>query len=144
MPERVTHDIDIAIRVSDSTEVRRRLKAAGFDYEGELSIGCSSWTSPDGTVIDVIEGEDSWWTEALAEAQSNRDLQGLPVLPLRFLVLMKFQAGRVQGFADVTRMLGQTDEESLMAIRSLFAKIVPGDRKDLESLIALGKLEMQS
>ena len=78
----------------------------------------------------------------LKEAQSNRDTQGLPVLPMPYLVLMKFQAGRVQDLADVTRMLGQASDDALASVRSLFAQWLPDGRDDLESLIELGRLEM--
>jgi hypothetical protein len=57
-----------------------------------------------------------------------------------YLVLMKFQAGRVQDIADVTRMLGQADAQALDAVRALFHP--PADLSDLESLITLGKLEI--
>ena len=79
---------------------------------------------------------------ALLEAQANRDGQRLPVLPLRYLVLMKFQAGRTQDIADISRMLGLASSSDLDAVRGLFRKHAPGDLDDLESLIALGKLEM--
>jgi hypothetical protein len=56
---------------------------------------------------------------------------------------MKFQAGRVQDVADITRMLGQAREETLAAVRRLFTALLPEEMADLESLIALGQLEMQ-
>ena len=65
------------------------------------------------------------------------------MLPLPYLVLMKFQAGRVQDVADITRMLGQTRAETLAAVRRLFTALLPEEMADLESLIALGQLEMQ-
>ena len=92
-------------------------------------------------MIDVIEGHEAWWANALAEAHSNRDAQGLPILPLRYLVLMKFQSGRVQDIADVTRMLGQADDKALDATRALFKHFASADIPDLESLITLGRLE---
>lgn len=143
MPERMTQDLDVVVAVADSAEVRRRLKTAGFVHQGDLSIGGSSWTAPDGTPVDVVEGAEEWWTEAIEEAQTNPDVQGLPILPLPYLVLMKFRAGRVQDFADVTRMLGQADDGLLAAVRRLFIHYAPDGQEDLDSLIALGKLEMQ-
>jgi hypothetical protein len=143
MPERATQDLGIATAAPDGPEVRRKLKAAGFVYQGELSIGGSSWLSPEGQAVDVVEGMEKWWPEALAEAQANRDAQGLPVLPLRYLVLMKFQAGRVQDLADVARMLGLAGEFDLAATRELFAGYAPDGLEDLESLINLGKMEVQ-
>jgi hypothetical protein len=94
-------------------------------------------------LIDVVEVEAPWLERALAEAQHNRDMQGLPVLPLPYLVLMKFQAGRVQDLADVTRMLGQASPESLAAVRRLFRQYQPDGLEDVESLIVLGKMETQ-
>lgn len=141
MPERVTHDLDIAIAAGEGTDARNKLAAAGFRCEGELAIGGSTWVSPAGWRVDVLEASDPWIGEALAAAQNNRDPQGLPVLPLKYLVLMKFQSGRVQDLADVTRMLGLAGETDLNGIRALFARFSPDEVEDLESLIRLGKLE---
>lgn len=141
MPERVTQDLNVAIRAQDAAQARQKLKTAGLAYQGDLSIGGSTWVTTDGRAIDVIEGHESWWTEALEEAASNRDAQGLPILPLRYLVLMKFQSGRVQDIADITRMLGQADQASLDSVRGLFERYAPSDLADLESLITLGRLE---
>lgn len=142
MPERVTQDFDIAIAVSDASQVRQKLSAAGYKQEGELSIGGSRWQSPAGLQIDVIEGQDPWWPQALAEAQSNRDEQGLPILPFAYLILMKFNASRTIDLGDIARMLGLADETDLARVRQLFLTYAPDDVQDLESLIRLGKLEM--
>ncbi len=143
MPERATRDLDIAVRNEDALEVRRRLAGAGFEYQGELSIGGSSWFTAEGIPVDVLEMSQPWLAQALSEAERNRDAQGLPVLALPYLVLMKFQAGRVQDLADVTRMLGQAGDEMLNAVRELFAQYSPADLEDLESLVLLGRMEMQ-
>ncbi len=143
MPERTTRDLDVVVTVADVPEVRRRLIAAGFVEQGHLTIGGTSWRTPDGESIDVIEGRDPWWAEALAEAQTNRDVQGLPILPLTYLVLMKVRAGRVQDLADATRMLGQADASALERVRAVFVRWSHEDTEDLESLITLGRLEAQ-
>lgn len=143
MPERMTQDLDIVIRTVDGSQVRQKLTEAGFIYQGELSIGGSSWRTPNGELIDILEGDDVWWTEALTDAQANRDGQGLPIIPLPYLVLIKLRAGRVQDIADVTRMLGQAGGTTLDAVRMLFAQHAPEDMQALESLIELGQLELQ-
>ncbi len=56
---------------------------------------------------------------------------------------MKFNASRTIDLGDITRMLGLADEPALMQVRSVFRQYVPEDMDDLESLIALGKLEME-
>src|SRR5262249_9559569 len=143
MPERVTNDLDILIRAEDATRVREQLVQAGAIYQAELSIGGSSWMLPNRFPLDVIECREGWGTQAVTEAQTNRDSSGMPVLPLPYLVLMKFQASRVQDLADITRMLGQADEEQRNAVRAAFARWLPDETEDLESLIALGQLEME-
>lgn len=144
MPERMTQDLDIVIEATDGPQARQKLLAAGFIYRGELSIGGSSWRTPDGGQMDMLEGSGVWWADAIVEAQTNRDAQGLPIIPLPYLALMKFQAGRAQDIADVTRMLGQVEAGTLNAIRALFDEYAPEDIEDLESLIELGRLELQS
>ncbi len=143
MPERFTRDLDIVVGVKDIEQTYRKLHAAGYTRVGTLSIGGSRWETADGAQIDVIEGRDPWWPAALYEAQSNRDDQGLPVLPLAYLTLMKFNASRTIDLGDITRMLGLADEAALEQVRSVFRQYAPEGMDDLESLIVLGKLEMQ-
>lgn len=143
MPERMTRDLDIAICVEDAKAAHRQLSNAGYILLGTLSIGGTRWHSPEGTPVDVIEGSDPWWPAALAEAQFNRDGQGLPVLPLPYLVLMKFNASRTIDLGDITRMLGLADEAALEQVRNTFHRYAPDDVDDLDSLIRLGKLEME-
>lgn len=142
MPERATRDLDVAVRAEDGPRVREAFTSAGFTYEGEFAIGGSCWRTPEGFPVDVVECAQPWFAQALREAQGNRDRQGLPILPAPFLVLMKFQAGRVQDLADVARMLGQADAAVLSSVRALFAAWLPDGGDDLESLIELGRLEL--
>lgn len=144
MPERMTHDFDVAVAVRDATAARRRLAEAGYAKLAELSIGGARWQGPDSRPINVIEGQEPWWETALKEAQSNRDAQGLPILPLPYLALMKFQASRTIDLGDLARMLGLADDSMLAAVRAVFRRYAPDDMGDLESLIMLGKLEVES
>ena len=142
MPERATVDVDIVVKGSDAGAARDALRAAGYDYRSELSIGGSSWSSPGGVPIDVLELSYPWTDAALEAAARNLDPRGLPVLPLAYLVLMKLDAGRVQDIADITRMLGQADDASLEAVRRALGDYAPEDTDDVESLIALGRMEL--
>lgn len=144
MPERMTLDFDIAIAVREAPAARRLLVEAGFVKLADLNIGGARWQGPEGRPIDVIEGREPWWDAALAEAQSNRDAQGLPILPLPYLALMTFQASRTIDLGDLTRMVGLADERALAAVRDTFRRYAPDDLEDLESLIMLGKLEIES
>jgi hypothetical protein len=144
MPERFTQDFDVALAVQDAEMAYRQLSLAGYVRIGELSIGGSTWRAPDGQLIDVIEGSEPWWSDALLEAQSNRDAQNLPILPLSYLVLMKFNAGRTRDLGDIAQMLGHADDRALYEVRAVFRQYTADDLDDLESLILLGKLELDS
>lgn len=141
MPERSTRDLDVVVLARDLAEVTRRFEQGGYSFKAPLSIRRSSWESPEGAPIDVIEGREVWWPDALAEAADNRDASGAPVLSLRHLVLMKLKAGRLQDTADVGRMLSAASDVQLDAVRALVRQHAPDLLDDLESMLALGKLE---
>ena len=56
---------------------------------------------------------------------------------------MKYEAGRAQDLADITRMLGQATPEQLAVVFAVFARWLPGEEQDLESLVRLGQLEFK-
>lgn len=141
IPERQTQDLDIAITKNDVEKARKRLKEAGFEYKGERSIAGSTWVSPEGTIIDVVECSQPWAEKAIKEAKENRDSQGLLVMPFEYLILMKFTSARAQDIADITRMLGLADKEKIEMVRKVFRDWLLEDLEDLESLIYLSRLE---
>jgi len=143
MPERATRDLGIIISIHDAAAAHQKLIAAGFKHKGTLIIGGKTWETPEGNQIDILEGREEWWPAVIKAAQANRDAQGLPIIPLPFLILMKYNASRVQDLADISRMLGQANAAALTEIRELFAKYLPDEQDDLESLIELGRLEFQ-
>jgi len=83
-----------------------------------------------------------WVREAIQHAIRLTD--GLPYADLPYLVLMKLKASRVQDLADVSQMLGAAGAKDLARVRKTIRKYAPGDLQDMESLIALGKLEAGS
>ncbi|MBM3497268.1 MAG: hypothetical protein FJX74_01235 [Armatimonadetes bacterium] len=141
MPERMTKDLDVLVPVEDGREAARRLRERGWEERGQLTIGGSVWLSPEGVTLDLIEGAEPWCREAIAEAQTNRDEQGLPILPLPYLVLAKLRAGRARDVGDLTQMLGLADDVARDRVRERVARYTPEDVDDLEALIELGKLE---
>lgn len=139
MPERGAQYLDILVAQADAREVRARLCSAGFTLLQTLFIGGSVWRTPQGILVDVIESPEPWVVEALGQPQ--RDAQGLPVLSLPYLVLMKVQPGRTQDLADVARMLGLASDQDRRTTRRVFTRWMPEAVEDLESLTALGELE---
>jgi hypothetical protein len=65
------------------------------------------------------------------------------VLPLPYFVLMKLRSGRTQDIADVTRMLGLASDADLDAVRDAVRQFDPDALEDVESMIVLGRMEMQ-
>lgn len=144
MPERATTDLDVVVLPGDTRQAAERLRGAGYTETGVLTIGGSSWRAPNGTPVDLIEGHEPWWKDALDDAARERNAAGEPILPLPWLVLMKLNASRAQDVADVSRMLGLAGAGALDRVRATLAKHAPELSEDVESLIALGKLETES
>ncbi|MGI0483562.1 hypothetical protein ACN4EE_22615, partial [Geminocystis sp. CENA526] len=109
---------------------------------GDLSISGSQWQLADNTSLDVLVGEDEWVAEAISIPNYAPD--GLPIIALSYLILMKLSASRTQDLADISRMLGLAKEPELIKIRQVVKKYLPSAIEDLESLIMLGKLEMNN
>lgn len=140
MPERMTLDLDILIKAEDSELIYQDLNNAQGKKIGDLSIAGSQWQLPDNTSLDVLEGEDEWVKDAIANPNYAPD--GLPVISLPYLILMKLSASRTQDLADISKMLGLATEIDLNKVRQVIQKYLPTADEDLESLIMLGKLEM--
>ena len=141
MPERMTLDLDILVRAGDAELIYEDLRQANGLKIGDLSIAGSQWKLEDGTSLDVLEFEGNWVNEALKSP--NYAVDGLPIIDLPYLVLMKLMAGRSQDIADISRMLGCAENLQLQAVRSVINLYLPSAVDDLESLVILGKLEQK-
>ena len=142
MPERTTLDTGILVLAEDQQAVEQELRAAGCQKLGLLAIGGSTWVLPNGTTLDVVISDASWAQEAIEDPLQTAD--GIPVITLPYLVLMKLYAGRSQDIADITRMLGGADENALAEVRAAVTRHNPEAANDVESMIVLGRLEYQS
>lgn len=140
-PERMTDDLDVLVAVDHAVRLYEELARAGGQRIGSLSVGGSEWRLPDGTTLDVLESDAAWAREALQSPIAGPD--GLPVIGLPYLVLMKMLASRGIDIGDLTRMLGAADEDSLRQVRSVVGTHLPDGVEDLDSLILLGRLEYE-
>jgi hypothetical protein len=140
MPERMTLDLDILVKTEDATLIYQDLKEANSIKIGDLSIPGSQWKLADGTSLDILEGADQWVKKAIANPNYAPD--GLPIIGLPYLILMKLASSRTQDLADVSRMLGIALNNDLDEIRKVIKTYLPTATEDLESLITLGKLEL--
>ena len=141
MPQRATKDVDILVLARDAPSLHRELTSAGSVRVGSLTVGGTSWETPEGE-LDVIESSEPWAEAAVAFP--NRSPTGLPVIALPYLVLMKLQASRAQDLADLVRMLALADEPTRGQVRDVVRRFEPGVLEDIESMIALGELELRT
>ena len=139
MPERMTLDLDILVKVKDAQVIYEDLEQANGRRIGDLSIAGTQWRLDDGTSLDVLEFEGDWVTEAINSPNYATD--GLPVIDLPYLVLMKLIAGRSQDIADISRMLGLAEDLQLQRVKKVINQYLPNAIEDLESLVILGRLE---
>ena len=132
--------LDILIKAEDARKIYQDLENAGGKKIGKLNIPGSQWQLPDNSSLKVLEADDEWVTEAVSNPNYAPD--GLPIIDLSYLILMKLSASRTQDLADVSRMLGLADESNLTKIKSIVKAYLSTAMEDLESLILLGKLEI--
>ena len=138
-PERMTDDLDVLVAVDEAEAFYQELTRGGAVDRGRLAIGGSHWLLPDGTPLDVLEEDSVWIAEAMAAPSPGPD--GLPVIALPYLVLLKMRASRGIDIGDLTRMLGAADEADLEKTRRVIRAHLSDAEEDLESLIQLGRLE---
>ena len=138
---RQTADLDMVVLAHDAALWDAFFHEHGWIKKGSLSIG--GWTYTDGeTEIDVLVSEASWRERAVSEAQHNLH-DGLPIIPLVWLVWMKLDAGRTGDQTDISHMLATLPREEFRGIvTTLQPWLSPEDHEDLESLYELGRWEL--
>jgi hypothetical protein len=143
MPQRATNDLDILVVAEDAPRLYDELARAGCTRLTPLSVGGWTWRLPDGSTLDVLESSEPWARTAVQTP--NRSPTGEPVIRLPYLVLLKLQASRTLDLGDVSRMLGAADEPTLDEVRAVVRDHLGEENlEDLESLIALGRLEFET
>jgi len=146
MAPRMTSDLDVAVKARDRSSAEQLLAGAGYRRVGELTMSLdprlagSQWRTPSGDQVDLIAIGHNWAGKAIDAAEENR-LQGLPTIPLPYLVLMKLISSRAIDTADLQRLLGAASDEQWQAVRSLVAGELPRDLEDLEALRQIGLWE---
>lgn len=128
-PERVTDDLDILIEARNADVLAADIERAGGTSYYELN----------GMPLDVREEDTPWAAEAVANPVFAPN--GLPVIALPYLVLMKMRAGRAIDIGDLSRVLGAADDTALDETRRIIAGNLADGVEDLEGLIYLGRLE---
>lgn len=140
-PERMTDDLDVLIEESCAEKLSEELRGTGCRVGGRLAVGGSHWVLPDGLALDVHESSEAWAVEAIKRPMPGPD--GLLVLALPYLILMKLRASWGLDIGDLKRILGAAGDGDLDKTRAVIAANLDDAVEALESLIALGRLEYQ-
>ncbi len=85
MPERMTLDLDILVQVEDAPLIYQELERAGSRRLGELAIAGSQWQLADGTELDILESNEVWAKEAIAQPNCSPD--GLPMCGIKIFAV---------------------------------------------------------
>jgi hypothetical protein len=93
--------------------------------------------------VDLVGIGHRWAGAAIDQAGENR-LQGLPIIPLPYLVLMKLISSRAVDTADLQRVLGAAPDDQWQRTRELVARVLPRDLDDLDALRQIGLWERGS
>lgn len=141
-PERMTDDLDVLIVKETANIFDHQLEQGGCQKVGRLTVGGSHWRMPDGISLDVLESGEEWAQEAISQPQAGPE--GLPVVAMPYLTLMKMQASRSIDIGDLGRMLGAADDAALTETRRIIRHYLPDGIEDLESLIQLGRFEYEN
>lgn len=140
MPERMTRNLDILVHHQDGDAALARLRETGYQVASDLPVPGHRLNARDGAGVNLLRLPFPWIDEAFQQEQ--RDPAGFPVLGLPYLVLMKMETSRPQDLGDLSRMLGLAEEDDLEQVRDVVTRYMPDAAEDLESLIYLGRLEM--
>jgi len=141
-PPRATADIDCAIATADVYRAEAALRGARWEKGGDLGLVLgTSWRDSAGHELDLIALDTPWAEPAIMAARVNQ-VEGLPTMPLPYLVLMKLLASRTIDLSDISRMMGRATQQQIAEVRQIVARY--GDQQDLEDfdqLVRMGQLE---
>ncbi|MHB8363997.1 MAG: hypothetical protein ACYDEK_05405 [Vulcanimicrobiaceae bacterium] len=149
-PERATNDVDFMVEHDRHADGVKSLRERNFTKQNDLFFPNSSlelygeaWLK-DGQEIDLISSPQEWCKQAFRGRVE--DQTGLRVIPLPYLVLMKYDSARVIDQADLSRMLGQLDDEKLDQIVEVVKRFSgdPGITDEIHQYAQLGRWELET
>ncbi len=123
MPPRHTADIDFLVANHRYRDAVKKLETEGWQQtrtlvfpNANLELFGSAWHHPETSEeLDLISSPQHW-VEAAFDATVSRAQNGVRVLPLPYLVLMKLDSARTTDQGDLGRMLGRLDDSEVEQI----------------------------
>jgi hypothetical protein len=149
MPARNTEDLDLLILADDAERLEQALaqqswtKLENIHIRSEgIEIGGGAWRSEEGELLDLLYTPDLPWARAALQL-SNTVItpDGLRVIALPYLILLKLLARRNRDVLDIEEMLQYCDEQKIAEIRFVIAEIMPALSEDLEQHIAIAQMD---
>lgn len=149
-PERATNDIDFMVEHDRHADGVKSLRERNFTKQNDLFFPNSSlelygeaWLK-DGQEIDLISSPQEWCKQAFRGRIA--DQTGLRVIPLAYLVLMKYDSARVIDQADLSRMLGQLNDENLEHVVKVVKRFSgdPSIADGIRQYAQLGRWELET
>ena len=148
MPERQTKDIGFLVAHKQFTEAAECLQKAGFKKRVDLAfpsatLGLYGQAWHRGSEeADILSSAQQWCLRAFEG--HVEDQTGLRVVPLPYLVLMKFDAARGIDQGDLTRMLGAVSDAEVESIAAIVEQYTgdPGAADDIRQYAQLGRWEL--
>jgi hypothetical protein len=138
-PARFTEDIDLMLLAEVSTTVEQALSQAGWIQLGVISFGGSSWQSPNGELIDLLHAPEQSWVSAALDFPIKSP-EGLPVIDLPYLLILKLAATRAVDISDIVGMLQQANETEKQRIRQIIATHRRDLLEDFDQFEAIAQL----
>ncbi|HEV2952553.1 MAG TPA: hypothetical protein VG015_00495 [Candidatus Dormibacteraeota bacterium] len=144
MAPRFTADLDVAIPANLQGEAETRLGEGGWRRGEELDLNADSdlvgfaWHRADGEDLDILSLNHPWAETALGEVTR---VDGLPIISLPYLVLLKLSASRATDVADLSRMLGKASQREFQTVEKVVHRWRRSDLADVAQLRQLGLLE---
>lgn len=117
-PARFTEDIDLMVLAEDAVVVERSLELAGWSQLGVISFDGSSWRSPEGELIDLLHAPDQPWVTAALDTPIETS-EGLQIIDLPYLIILKLSATRAVDIGDIVGMLQHATEDETARIRQV-------------------------
>ena len=125
-PARFTEDIDLMILAAESATVEQALFQAGWSQLGVISFGGSSWQSANGELIDLLHAPNQSWV-AIALDSPIKTSEGLQIIDLPYLLILKLSATRAVDISDIVGMLQHASDDEKQRIR----QVIETHRSDL-------------
>ncbi|MEL7360178.1 MAG: hypothetical protein AAFN40_27060 [Cyanobacteria bacterium J06560_6] len=115
-PARFTKSVELMVLSEESTTVEQALRSAGWAQLGVISFGGSSWQSQNGELIDLLHAPDQSWVTAALNAPVMTP-EGLPIIDLPYLLILKLSATRAVDISDIVGMLQHASDAEKQRIR---------------------------